>query len=207
MNYSTLLAGSLDVVRSCLDDQIMGPLGPRADVVVLPTAAAFTGAAQAAVAVAAALEGSDTIMEALMVTDRPSADEPHFARRIAEAQLVVLCDGSPLHARAVWRSTLVGEAIRGATRLVAIGAVASTLFEVMIDPRGGAPTTGLGYRTGLIACAPESDDQLTRTRSLLDASATLCVVGSNGAVAFDGVKWHSVGDDLVVTRGTQRVTL
>jgi len=79
-----------------------------------------------------------------MVVDRVSAGENHFATRIVEASLVVLCDGSALHARSVWRDTPVGEALARARSLVAVGASASVLGEVMIDPRGGAPTTGLG---------------------------------------------------------------
>ena len=34
-----------------------------------------------------------------MITDRSSSDEPYFAQRIRGADLVVLADGSPLHAK------------------------------------------------------------------------------------------------------------
>ena len=101
------------------------------------------------------------------MTDRTSSDEPYFATRIREADLVVLSDGSPLHAKSVWHASLVGEAIRDAMCVVAIGSVASVLGDVMIDPRGGAPTTGLGYRDGPVLSVGASEEQLHRTRTLL----------------------------------------
>jgi len=207
MTYSTLVVGSLGALRAGLDDQLLGEIGAGADVVVIPTAAAFTGAAEAALAVAEALEGTGARVEALMVTDRASAEEPHFVERLGQADLVVLCDGSPLHARTVWRATPVGEALPGVRRLVAVGSVASVLGVVMIDPRGGAPTTGLGYRPGLVICVGEGEDQLTRTRSLLAADETLVVLGPSGVLACDGTAWHVIVDDVEVTRGHQRVVL
>ena len=207
MTYATLVVGSLGALRAGLDDQLLGEIGPGADVVVIPTAAAFTGAAEAALAVAEALEGTGARVEALMVTDRASAEEPHFVDRLRQADLVVLCDGSPLHARTVWRATPVGEALPDARRLAAVGSVASVLGVVMIDPRGGAPTTGLGYRPGLVICVGESEDQLARTRSLLAADETLVVLGPSGVLTHDGTAWHVIVDDVEVTRGHQRVVL
>ena len=83
-----------------------------------------------------------------MVSDRAATKDQYYVDRLVDADLVVLCDGSALHARSVWRDNAFGEAINAASTLVAVGAVASVLGEVMIDPRGGAPTTGLGYRMG-----------------------------------------------------------
>ncbi len=102
-----------------------------------------------------------------MVTDRAGAAEPYFAQRVAAADVVVLIDGSALHARSVWRDTPVGARDRRRATGGRVGSVASVLGEVMVDPRGGAPTTGLGYRHGPVLCAPASGEQLARTRSLL----------------------------------------
>jgi hypothetical protein len=207
VTYSTLVVGSLAALRTSIDDETMADLPAEGDVVVLPTAAAFTGSAEASLAVVEALEGTGLRLEALMVTDRASADEPYFVQRIAEADLVVLCDGAALHARTVWRATPVGEALRAARRLVAVGAVASVLGEVMIDPRGGAPTTGLGWRLGLVVSAPASDDLLDRTRALLQPVETLVVLGPMGVLAHDGARWHVLVDDVIVTRGHDHVIL
>lgn len=198
--------GSLESLRAALDDQLLGELGAEADVVVLATAAAFAGMAPAALAVASALEGSVHV-EALMVGDRAAANEPHFVERLARADLVVLCDGSALHARTVWRATLVGEALRTVRRLAAVGSVATVLGDVMIDPRGGAPTTGLGYRPGLAICVGEGEEQLARTRSLLTSGETLVALGPLGVLARDQTAWHVIVDDLEVTRDHQTVVL
>ncbi|MEO9181705.1 MAG: hypothetical protein ABI298_08670 [Acidimicrobiales bacterium] len=204
MEVSVLAIGSLaplaDVVRR------LGLLSD-ADVVVVPTAAAFTGITEAALEVAMVLNDLDVRVEALMVRDRTSAAEDYFTQRLKESDLVELCDGSPLHARSVWRDTAFGEAIGAAKRIVAVGAVASVLGEVMIDPRGGAPTTGLGHRSGIAIAVPASDDQMRRTRSLLASDVALVTLGPLGVVRHDGIRWRVESADVVVTRGLDVVEL
>ena len=207
MEVLTLVVGSLESLVSAADAGGVVELSAGADVVVVPTASAFTGLAEAAWAVAEALAPLDVRVEALMVADRASAGEPHFVRRLHDADLVVLCDGSPLHARSVWRETPVGAAIDAASRVVAIGSVATVLGDPMIDPRGGAPTTGLGYRTGLVISTPTSDEQMSRTRTLLVADLTLCVGGRDDGVAHDEHGWRTVMGAPVVTRGHDTVEL
>jgi len=205
---SVVAVGSLDALAGYLSDPSLSDLQSGADVVVVPTAAAFLGAAQAALEVAHKLEGLDARLEALMVTDRASAHEPHFAQRIHDASLVVLCDGAALHARSVWRETPVGLALARAFHLVAVGASASVLGEVMIDPRGGAPTTGLGFTSGVAFCAPANDEQLARTRTLLDADTALVVLGARGVLVNVRGTWRVIVDrDVTVSRGTELTTL
>ena len=201
MEALTLCAGSLDALVMVAGASGIAELAVDADVVIVPTAAAFTGLAEAAWAVAEALAVLEVRAEALMVPDRSAAAEPHFVRRLREADLVVLCDGSALHARTVWRETPVGVAIDGARRIAAIGALATVLGDQMIDPRGGAPTTGLGYRSGLVITTPTSDEQLHRTRTLLDSDQELCVLGPEDVVAHDERGWRVVLGSPVVTRG------
>ena len=136
-----------------------------------------------------------------MANDRTGASAPYVVQRLAQADLVILCDGSGLHARSVWRATPLGDAINASATLVAIGSVATILGEVMIDPRGGAPMTGLGYRPGVALCTPSSEEQLTRTRSLLGADVPLVLLGPAGVVRHDGSEWRVVSGDVVVTRG------
>jgi len=199
MDSSTYAVGSLDALRTLLRD---GPLrlGASADVVIVPTAAAFVGVTEAAVSTSDPFDAFDVRVEALMVSDRAAAEDRHCVERLERAELVVLCDGSPLHARSVWRATALGEAINRAATLVAIGAVATALGDVMIDPRGGAPTTGLGFRRGAALCLPSSDEQLSRTRSLL-GDVALFVIGASGIARHDGEAWRVVTGDVVVTRG------
>ena len=127
-----------------------------------------------------------------MHLDRSSSDEPYFAQRVREADIVVLSDGSPLHAKSVWHQTPIGEAIRDAPLVVTIGSVSSVLFDTMIDPRGGAPTTGLGYREGLVVTTSASEEQLARTRTLLGDDAILAVLGASGVLHGDGARWRVV---------------
>ena len=203
---TTLCVGSLDALVTMLSG-VAGDFAQGTDVVVVPTAAAFTGPAEAAWSVATMLAPLDLRVEALMVADRAASAEAYFAQRIRDADLVVLCDGSPLHARTVWRDTPVGEAIDHAGRLVAVGAVATVIGDLMIDPRGGAPTTGLGYRAGLVIAVASSDEQLTRTRDLLGDDQELCVLGHEDAIGFDRERWRVVLGAPVVTRGREIVEL
>jgi hypothetical protein len=203
----TVAVGSLDVVPEALARAGVS-LPPDADVVAVMTASAFTGMAEAAVGLAAALAPLGAPVEALMVADRAAASGAYFADRLARADLVVLVDGAALHARAVWRATPLGEGVAAARTVVAVGSVASVLGVVMVDPRGGAPTTGLGRVSGAVTCAPASADQLARTRSLLGADETLAVLGPRAAVLETSGSWFAlIEDDLVVTRGDVVVAL
>jgi hypothetical protein len=177
------------------------------DVVIVPTAAAFIGATEAAIDISKVLEASGARVEALMLLDRSSSDEPYFARRAREADVIILSDGSPLHAKSVWHQAPIGEAIRDAPVVVTIGSVASVLFETMIDPRGGAPTTGLGYRQGLVVTTSASEEQLSRTRSLLGEEDVLAVLGVDGVLRGDGARWRVIAGDVTTTRGHSVVQL
>jgi hypothetical protein len=199
--------GSLVALQEALRRADPIALRDNADVVVVPTAAAFTGAEAAAIEVADVVEPYGVKVEALMNVARASSNEPYFGDRLRAADVVILSDGSSLHARSVWRESLVGEAIRDAHNVIALGAVASVLGDVMIDPRGGAPTNGLGFVSGLVLGVTESDEQLARTRTLLGDDAILAVLGQHGVVHFDGTKWRAVTSDVVTSRGGEFVEL
>jgi len=207
MKTTTLVVGSLEALREVLASGGLVTLASGADVVIVPTAAAFTGITEAAIELSTVFDDIDVKVEALMIAERASCAEPYFAQRIGQADLVVLGDGSALHAMSVWRGTPVGDAIRDTHQLIAVGSCASVLGEVMIDPRGGAPTTGLGYREGLAIGVQASDDQLARTRALLGDEVTLAVLGPRGVVHFDGTKWSKASDDVIVTRAETEVAL
>jgi hypothetical protein len=203
----TIAVGSASALRDVLARGEPFQLSGESDVVIVPTAAAFTGATQSAIELSLLFNESEAKVEALMNIDRTSSDEAYFATRVSEADLVVLSDGSPLHAKSVWHATRLGEAIHDASRVLAIGSVASVLGDVMIDPRGGAPTTGLGYRSGLALSVRASEDQLHRTRSLLGSEILLAVLGEDGVVYGDGDHWSVLRGDVVVTREHEVVTL
>src|ERR1019366_8104261 len=95
------------------------------DVVLVPTGAAFTGLSEAALELATVFEACGARGEALMVGEGAGSFEPYFVERLKGADLVVLSDGSALHAKSAWHATPVGEAIRRAPQLVAVGSCAS----------------------------------------------------------------------------------
>jgi cyanophycinase-like exopeptidase len=204
---STWVVGSLDALAELLATHDDLKVTSETTIVLLPAAAAFIGATQAAIELAALFETYEAPVEALMLTDRSSSDETMFAQRVADANVVVLSDGSALHAKSVWLDTTVGEAIRDAETLIAVGPAASVLGDIMIDPRGGAPTIGLGYRSGLVVTGPENDEQLARTRALLGEREVLAVLGPSGILHHDGANWRRVSGDVVTTRGEKSVEL
>lgn len=194
MSVSTLVVGSLEALDILMDDDTLVGSWHERDVVIVPTAAAFGSMVEAAILCSTPFESRGARVEALMIADRTSNAEAHFVARIAGADVVVLSDGSALHARSVWRASPVGDALARARCLIAVGETATVLGATMIDPRGGAPTTGLGYREGLVVTSEASLEQLTRTRSLLDDSLTLAVVGTSGVLIGDHDAWRARGD-------------
>ena len=204
---STTSFGSLAALGEVLARGELLVVTSESDVVILPTAAAFIGATEAAIELSMLFEPSGARVEALMHLDRSSSSESYFVQRVHEADIVVLSDGSPLHVKSVWHETPIGEALRDAPVLVTIGAVASVLFSTMIDPRGGAPTTGLGYREGLVVTTLATEEQLTRTRSLLGDDDVLAVLGDSGVLHGDDAHWRVVAGDVTTTRGQNEVKL
>ncbi len=201
----TFAVGSLDALGALLRDGRL-ELPDLADVVIVSTAAAYVGVADAVSRTTAVFDDVNMRVETVMVIDRAATNDRTIVEQIVNADVVVLCDGSALHARAVWKSNDFGAAINAASTLVAIGEVASVLGDVMIDPRGGAPTNGLGFRHGAALCVPASEEQMTRTRSLL-GDETLIVVPANGLLHHDGDRWRVLAGDVLVTRGHDVVAL
>ena len=201
---TTVLAGTLGAAVP-----VLGSLGlaPGADCVVVPTAAAFTGATEAAVRAAEALSPLGVRVEGLVVVTREEAANEYVSRRVGEADLVVLLDGAALHARAVWRDSALGAALAGARRLLAVGDVASLVMSVMIDPRGGAPTTGLGLRRGLVVARRTSVDQLARTRTLVGEDVAFAVLDEDGVVVGETGRWRVAAGTVEVTRGASPAAL
>jgi hypothetical protein len=207
MQQRTIVVGSLDALGDVVAARDLLDVTSDTDVVLLPTAAAFLGINESAIELSMLFEPTQAKVEALMIADRASNAEPYFVRRVNTADVVVLSDGSALHAKSVWHGSPVGEAIRDAGCVIAVGSVSSLLGEVMIDPRGGAPTTGLGYRAGLVLGMNASDDELTRTRTLLGEDEIFAVLGPHGVVYCDGATWHRASDDVIFTRAHDEVEL
>jgi len=193
--------GSLDV----FDDAMAEVAVAASRVCVLATAAAFRGPSAAIEEIRELLAPREVTVVGVPAIDRASANDPAVAAEVEASDLVILCDGAPLHARSVWRHSLLGEVL-ARSALLCVGATGSVLGETMIDPRGGAPTTGLGLFRDVVLTVPASAEQTSRTRGLL-THETLVELGRRAVVAYDG-RWRVVlGRDIVVTRSGAAIDL
>ncbi|HEY5304805.1 MAG TPA: hypothetical protein VIJ86_12240 [Acidimicrobiales bacterium] len=175
-------------------------------VCVLATAAAFQGSLDAIDRVRERIATSGAGIVGLEVIDRRSANDPSIVAALASADVVVLTDGAALHARSVWRDSALAMAL-ATSRVIAIGSVGSVLGDTMIDPRGGAPTTGLGFFSGVVVSVSAGSATSNRTRDLLGDQVIFVEMGPHSMVTFDGQWRVDSGEDLVVTRGSETVLL
>jgi hypothetical protein len=198
-----IFVGSLDVFDEAV---AIAGVAPATRVCVLATAAAFQGAREAIERVRALLAPSGATIIGVEAISRASANDLAVVESVTSADLVVLVDGAVLHARSVWRGSELGAAL-ASVRLLAIGSVGSVLGETMIDPRGGAPTTGLGLFDDVVLSVPAGAEQTERTRGLLGRELILVELGPRSVVTFEGT-WRVVArDDLIVTRAGEPTSL
>lgn len=180
-----------------LDRRLLADAGAER-VIVLPTADAFEEPAQLIADAMSWAERLDVEVEALMVLQRPDAEDEGAAEVVRGARAVYLVGDSSQHLRSVLKDSPVFEALEAvlaAGGLVAgVGASAAALCDPMLDQRGGAFTLGLGLVRGL-AIVPEADDESAerrqRTRSL--ASGPLVELPTGSAVVRRGEEWERVG--------------
>lgn len=194
--------GSLDALATAP----LGNLTPKTRICVLATAAAFRGPAQAIADVRTLKLWRGATVFGVDAIDRRSANDAAVLDEVSAADLVVLVEGAALHARSVWRGTSLGEVL-AVSRLAVVGSVGSVLGTTMIDPRGGAPTTGLGLFDNVVLSVPAGPEQTQRTRDLLGAQHVLVELGSRAVVTFDGTWRAIVDEDLVVTRAGEPTKL
>lgn len=187
--------GSLDALRA---PQVRDVTSVQR-VCVLATAAAFRGFGEAIAEVLALPVWGDATLTGVEAIDRLSANDVAVLDEVASADLVVLVEGAALHARSVWRASALGDVL-AASRLVAVGSVGSVLGATMIDPRGGAPTTGMGLFDDVVLSVRAGVEQTLRTRDLLGTRHTLVELGPRSVVTYEGTWRIRVGEDLVVTR-------
>ncbi len=194
--FSATFVGSLDALRSPEISDVVA----ASRVCVLATAAAFRGPSDAIAEVVAEPVWGDATMISVAAIDRQSANDATVVDEVSNADLVVLVDGAVLHARSVWRASALGAAM-ATSRLVAVGSVGSVLGTTMIDPRGGAPTTGMGLFDAVVLSVPAGKEQTLRTRELLADGCTLIELGARSILTYEGRWIVRDNADLVITRG------
>ena len=173
-----------------LDTELLATSGAE-EVLVLPTAAAFENPERVLVRAAEHFGGLGARVRGLEILHRHDADEA-AVQAVADAKLVYLSDGSPLHLRSVLKGSELYDALadmyaRGGV-LAASGAGATVLGDPMVDPRGGAYTVGLGLVANLAVFpyhGTAADHLRERSIDLLPTTATLVGIDEETALVRD----------------------
>lgn len=176
---------------------------PASGVVVIMLAAAFTDASRATLALSQPLLSEGVTAEILLMGTRADADNPSFAQRVAEADVALVAEGSALHLRTTIRRTALDAALRHVPIVLAVGSSAGVLGATMIDPRGGAPTTGAGFFDDVVLAVPSPT--LARSYELVDVP--MLVVHPTGVVRRSGTSWRRVHGEVTASRASANVTL
>ena len=176
------LVGGREWCPGCDFDRALLAASGGQEVLVLPTAAAYEHPERT-------IEWAErwfadlgaTVRPLRVLTRRDALDEANAAP-VAEARLIYLAGGSPMHLRAVLKDSPVWDALvdawQGGTVVAGSSAGAMALCDPMVDPRGGALTLGLGL-IGPMAVIPHHDtwSEDKQKRTLRIAPAGLPIVG------------------------------
>jgi cyanophycinase len=186
-----------------LDAELVS-LAPTAEVVVLPTAAAFEHPERVGDRAAAHFAPLGATVRTLPVLHRGEAEDAEYAEIVRAAGFVYLADGSPLHLRSVLKDSALFDAMlaayHGGGVLAASGAGATVLCDPMVDPRGGAYTVGLGVVRNLAVFpyhGTAADHLRERSIDLLPKGATLVGIDEATALVLSEGAWRVRGTGIV----------
>ncbi len=195
------LIGGAEWTDGCTFDAELWEASGRADVVVLPTAAAYEHPQRAVDAAVKWFGRLGANARGLMVLSRRDAEDPVLVREAGEARFLYLSGGSPLHLRSVLKDSPLWDALTAAWSsgavIAASSAGAMVLCDPMVDPRGGALTLGLGL-VGQLAVLPHydtwSEEKAHRTVQLATGHLRIAAIDERTALIRepDG-GWRSTG--------------
>jgi cyanophycinase len=141
------LVGGGEWRDGCSFDRTLLEAAGDAEVVVLPTAAAYEHPERAVDTAARYFDGLGAKARGLMVITRRDAEDEANAAAVRESRFLYLSGGSPMHLRSVLKDSPVWDALVAAWSdgavLAGSSAGAMVLCDPMVDPRGGAFTLGL----------------------------------------------------------------
>jgi cyanophycinase len=206
------LVGGAEWQEGCTFDQALLDAAGSAEVLVLPTAAAYEQPARAVATAASWFESLGATARGLDVLSRRDALDPANVDAVRAARFVYLSGGSPMHLRSVLKDSPVWEALvqawDGGAVLAGSSAGAMVLCDPMVDPRGGAFTVGLGLVEGL-AVMPHhdtwSEDRAKRTLDLAPAGVWLAGIDERTALIRDpDGTWRSDGAGQVQVYSERR---
>ena len=205
------LVGGGEWTPGCDFDRQLWELAGKAEVVVLPTAAAYEHPQRAVETAASWFATFGATVRAAMVLSRSDALDDDQAKAISAARFIYLSGGSPMHLRSVLKDTPVWSALVEAWRSGAVvagsSAGAMVLGDPMVDPRGGALTLGLGLVPKL-AVLPHydtwSEEKAHRTVQLATGHLRIAAIDERTALIRDpGGTWRieGAGDVTVFVDG------
>jgi len=199
------LVGGGEWQEGCTFDAEFLAASGGAEVLVLPTAAAYEHPERLVARAGAWFEPLGGSVEGLMVLTRADAQNDGAADIMRRARMIYLAGSSPMHVRSVLKHSAVWDALVAAWHdgAVVIGSsgAAMALTDPMVDARGGGLTIGLGLLGG-VAVVPHfgdpSDDEHGQKmhRSVLLAPKGTPVVGipeRTALVRDPGGSWRSAG--------------
>lgn len=206
MSGPLALVGGGEWRGGCTFDRDLLEASGNAEVLVLPTAAAYEHPERAVETAVSYFAGLGGTARGLMVLRRADANVEAHAAAVRDARFIYLCGGSPMHLRSVLKDSAVWDALVAAWNdgavLAASSAGAMVLCDPMVDMRGGAFTVGLGLVAGLTVIPHHdtwSPEKARRTIHL--APAGLAVVGIDEQTAVicapDGT-WSVAGAGVAV---------
>jgi len=199
------LVGGDEWRDGCTFDAELLEASGGAEVLVLPTAAAFEHPERAVDTARQWFAGLGGEVRPLMVLRRADAMDAESAATVRAARFVYLSGGSPLHLRSVLKDSLLWDALVHAWSEGAVvagsSAGAMTLCDPMVDPRGGAFTVGLGLVTQLAVVAHRttwSEDKLRRAIELAGSGIPVVAIDERTALirGADG-SWKMQGSGTV----------
>lgn len=206
-----MLVGGAEVGDQALGQWLLGEAG-GSRVLAVATAAAFDAPEQAMVNLATWLGPLGAEVEGIMALNRGDAEIVELADKVASADLVYLVEGSAMHLRTALKGTKILEAISGVLArgglLVASGGAAVALCDPMVDPRGGAPTVGLGLVRDLavvthVGADPDdpSGEKLHRGLSLFGPEVPVVALAERARCVIDEHGVHLEGTATVYLAG------
>ncbi len=182
------------------DQQLLEISGAQT-VHILPTAQAFENPKKAIENARRWFSSLGANIEPINVLSRSDANEEIYADTLRDAKFIYLSGGSALHLKTALKNTPVYTAIIDAYRngavVAASSAAAMVLGDPMVDPRGGAFTTGLGLLKNFAAVphfGRQSKERYDRTIKFAPPYVTLAAISEKTALIRDpdGI-WHKDG--------------
>lgn len=213
MTGTMALIGGAEWSEGCTFDADLVAASGSDVVTLLPTAAAYQQPTKVVARAEAWFAALGARVEVLPVLRRADALNSETAQRAADASLLYLCGGSPMHLRSVLKDSPVWDAIvaawRGGAVLAAATEATTVLSTHMVDLRGGAFTVGLGLLDA-VTVIPRydrwSEDTWHRTAGLAPRGMVVLGIDERTAVVAGEDGWQVSGvGSAVAYRDGQRV--